>query len=263
MTIQFVPVTLADLLPTLQQHCTALPSPIDSFLEDHILASNHYAICDEAGQGGHIGWAAVYEQRLLTQFALRPGYQQLGQPLFARARKLEEVAAAFVPTCDEFFLAHALDDYRQLEKQAYFFQHDPQRPPYQSPPGLRHRQATLADLSTFQQLAGDFFDKLEERLSAGQLTITERANGAGVDCVGFGIIDPGRLIPDVGSCGMFTVEPCRNQGIGPAIITHLIGRCAELGLRPVAGCWYYNHRSKKTLEKAGMFAQTRLLKISF
>ena len=27
----------------------------------------------------------------------------------------------FVPTCDEFFLAHALDDYRQLTKQAYFF----------------------------------------------------------------------------------------------------------------------------------------------
>ena len=95
------------------------------------------------------------------------------------------------------------------------------------------------------------------------LHTTERVNGAGVDCVGFGIIDPGRLIPAVGSCGMFTVEAYRNQGIGPAIITHLMDRCAERGLRPVAGCWYYNHRSKKTLEKAGLFTQTRLLKISY
>ena len=34
---------------------------------------------------------------------------------------MEQVQSAFVPTCDEFFLAHALDDYRQLAKQAYFF----------------------------------------------------------------------------------------------------------------------------------------------
>jgi len=96
-----------------------------------------------------------------------------------------------------------------------------------------------------------------------QLYITERATSSATECVGFGIIDQGRLVREVGSCGMFTVEAQRKQGIGPAIITHLIRRCAELGLRPIAGCWYYNHRSKKTLEKAGMFTQTRLLKISY
>lgn len=260
MNIQFIPIALAELQPTLQQYISAFAAPIDSFLEDHILASTHYAI---SIQGTQIGWTAVYQQSLLTQFALVPAYKHLGQRIFALVRKLEEVRSAFVPTCDEFFLAHALDDYRQLEKQAYFFQHDPHRPPYQSPVALTHRQATLADGPTIQQLSGDFFDKLEQRITEGQLTITERANGTGVACVGFGIIDPGRLIPAVASCGMFTVEEHRNQGIGPAIITHLIGRCTERGLRPVAGCWYYNHRSKKTLEKAGMFSQTRLLKISY
>lgn len=260
MDIRFIPIALTELQPTLQQYISAFAAPIDSFLEDHILASTHYAI---RLQGTPIGWAAVYQQSLLTQFALVPAYKQLGQRLFLLARKLEEVRAAFVPTCDEFFLAHALDDYRQLEKQAYFFQADPARSPYQPPLPLTHRQATLADLPTFQQLAGDFFDKVEQRITAGQLTITERANGTGVDCVGFGIIEPGRLIPDVGSCGMFTVEAHRNQGIGPAIITDLMGRCAARGLRPIAGCWYYNHRSKQTLEKAGLFSQTRLLKISY
>lgn len=260
MTIQFVPVTLPDLLPTLQQRIGTFPAPIDSFLEDHILASNHYAIRSADTQ---IGWASVYQQSLLTQFDLLPGYQGLGQQIFPLARKLEAVGAAFVPTCDEFFLAHALDDYRQLEKQAYFFQHDAQCPPYPSPPGLRHRPATLADLSTFQALSGDFFDKLEQRLAEGQLYITERVVSSDMECVGFGIIEPGRLLPAVASCGMFTVLAHRNQGIGPAIITHLIGCCLAQGLRPVAGCWYYNHRSKKTLEKAGLFSQTRLLKISY
>ena len=260
MEIQFIPIAFTEIQPTLQHYLSAFVSPVDSFLEDHIIASTHYTI---RAAGVQMGWASVYQQSLLTQFALLPAYKQHGQRIFALVRKLEEVRAAFVPTCDEFFLAHALDDYRQLEKQAYFFQHDPQRPPYQSSVTLTHRQATLADVPTFQQLSGDFFDKLEQRIAEGQLTIAERVHGAEVDCVGFGIIDPGRLLPAVGSCGMFTVEAYRNQGIGPAIITHLIGRCAERGLRPVAGCWYYNHRSKKTLEKAGLFTQTRLLKISY
>lgn len=260
MTIQLRPVALADLLPRLQHHIGTFPAPIDSFLEDHILASNHYAI---VANETHIGWASVYEQRLLTQFALLPGYQALGQRIFLLVRKLEEVQAAFVPTCDEFFLAHALDDYRQLEKQAYFFQHDDQRPPDQPPLGLHHRQATPADQPLFQELSGDFFDKLEQRLAEGQLYITERTTASTTECVAFGLIEPGRLLPGVASCGMFTVAAHRNQGIGPAIITHLIGCCLAQGLRPVAGCWYYNHRSKKTLEKAGLFSQTRLLKISY
>ena len=37
-------------------------------------------------------------------------------------RRLESVGAVFVPTCDEFYLSHAIDDYRQLLKQAYFFE---------------------------------------------------------------------------------------------------------------------------------------------
>jgi hypothetical protein len=117
MNIQLTSVALADLEPALQQHIGSFSSPVDSFLEDHILASTHYQIQVNAQV---IGWAAVHQQTLLTQFALLPAYRQLGQRVFAQARKLETVQAAFVPTCDEFFLAHALDDYRQLEKQAYF-----------------------------------------------------------------------------------------------------------------------------------------------
>ena len=39
--------------------------------------------------------------------------------------------------------------------------------------------------------------------------------------------------------------------------------CERQGVRPIAGCWYYNHRSKRTLERAGMYAPTRLLKVEF
>lgn len=260
MKIQFTSVALAEIQPTLQQHISALPSPIDSFLEDRILASHHYEILADEQR---IGWTSVHGESLITQFALLPAYRHLGQAIFAQVRKLEMVRSAFVPTCDEFFLAHALDEVRQLEKQAYFFQHSEQREPYQSALALHHRQASREDIPAIQQLSGDFFDKLEERIDDGQIYISERELPASSEIVGFGIIDKGRLCLGVASCGMFVVESARRQGIGAAIIAYLIGRCAELGLRPVAGCWYYNHNSKKTLERAGMFTQTRLLKISY
>ena len=60
---------------------------------------------------------------------------------------------------------------------------------------------------------------------------------------------------------MFTLESARRQGVGTHTIGFLIGECRRRGLRPIAGCWYYNHRSLQTLQCAGMFARSRLLRI--
>jgi predicted acetyltransferase len=62
---------------------------------------------------------------------------------------------------------------------------------------------------------------------------------------------------------MYVIEPFRQQGAGTQLIRLLIEECNKQGLHPIAGCWYYNHLSKRTLEKAGMFTQTRLFKIDF
>lgn len=260
MDFKFRPVALNDIESTLQVHLCSLSSPIDSFLEDHIIASNHYQIWSGETM---IGWTAVHQQTLLTQFGLLPAWKAWGQRIFAQVRKLETVQSAFVPTCDEFFLAHALDDYRQLEKQAYFFQQCRERQPYRAPTRLQHRQANTEDIATIHRFSGDFFYKREQRIAEGQITVTHYTESTSETPVGFGIIEKGRLCRGVASCGMFVVESARRQGIGAAIIVDLMSRCAAMGLRPVADCWYYNHNSKKTLEKAGMFTQTRLLKISY
>ncbi len=206
-----------------------------------------------------IGWTAVHEESLITQFGLFSPYRHLGQRAFAQVRKLEQVQAAMVPTSDEFYLSHALDDYRLLEKQGYFFQHDLQAARYQPRGGQAHRPATLDDIAAIGRLTGTFFDDLERRVREGQLTVATR----GDDPVGFGIIEVSTLTEGVASVGMFTVEAYRHQGVGAGIIAHLVDTCCVRGLRPVAGCWYYNHNSKKTLERAGMVSQTRLLRVSY
>jgi len=256
MNIHFAPVAVDAIKPVLQAHVLTLSSPIDSFLEDHILQSNHYRIVVD---GQVAGWTAIHNESLITQFGLDAPYRHWGQRIFAQVRKLEQVREAYVPTCDEFFLAHALDDYRLLEKQAYFFQARPQAQRPAPPPGLTLRPAQASDLPAMRELIGDFFDRLPWRIETGQIFAMER-DGA---FAGFGIMEPSTLYPAAASIGMITVAAQRNQGVGTAIIAALLDACARRQIMAIAGCWYYNHLSKKTLEKTGMLTQTRLLKVSY
>jgi hypothetical protein len=118
LNLTIKPVAFDAVRVRIKQHLESLPSAIDSFLEDHILESSHYQIFISSEEAG---FTSIHKGSLITQFSLLPQFRKYGQDTFASVKRLEEAQAAFVPTCDEFFLSHALDDYRQLNKQAYFF----------------------------------------------------------------------------------------------------------------------------------------------
>ena len=255
MDAHFAPVPFAEIQEATRQHLRSLPSAIDSFLEDHILASTHYHII----VGSEIaGFASVHKEHLITQFALYEPYWYRGQSIFQLARRLEQVRSAFVPTCDELFLSHALDDYRRLAKQAYFFT-AARGAPASTPVRYTMRPAELGDVELVREESGDFFEPLEQHITAGELFVTLR----GDEPVGFGILIKSALYDDVASIGMYTIERFRRIGVGTGTIVTLIDECQRRSLRPVAGCWYFNHRSKQTLERAGMVSPTRLLKIDY
>jgi GNAT superfamily N-acetyltransferase len=256
MKTHIAPVTFAEIQEATRLHLRALPSAIDSFLEDHILASNHYRI---VVAGETAGFASIHEERLITQFALAEPYRRCGQALFGELRRMEQVRSAFVPTCDEFFLAHALDDYRQLAKQAYFFAAPSDVGEAAASDRYSMRPAAIDDANFVRQESGDFFEHLERHIAAGELFVTLRDE----EPVGFGILVKSMLYEDVASIGMYTIERLRRVGVGTATIAMLIAECRRRSLRPVAGCWYYNHRSRQTLQRAGMYSATRLLKVDY
>jgi GNAT superfamily N-acetyltransferase len=255
MDAHFARVPFGEIQEATRRHLDPLPSPIDSFLEDHILASTHYLI--DLGSKT-VGFTSIHKERSITQFALDEPYRDRGQAIYRQVRRLEQVQAAFVPTCDEYFLSHALDDFRQLAKQAYFFTALRESPGSTS--GRYTMQpAELGDLDLVLRESGDFFEQPERHITARELFVTLR----GEEPVGFGILIKSVLYEDVASIGMYTIERFRQAGAGTATIKMLIDECRRRSLRPVAGCWYYNHRSKQTLERAGMFSSTRLLKIDY
>jgi len=45
--------------------------------------------------------------------------------------------------------------------------------------------------------------------------------------------------------------------VGQLILWNLKEFCYSKGLKPIAGCWYYNPLSKKTLEAVGMITIAR------
>src|SRR5579862_898061 len=252
--ITFKPVELATLADDIRAHYQAC-GVIDSYFEDRIREAVHYRI---EVDGEAAGFASVTGHNRLTQFSLRGARRRRGQEAYQAARRLENVDSAFVPTSDEFYLSHALDSFRELELQAYFFEWGGPAP-VAPPDGFELRQAGRRDVALITKLSGGYFTDLASQIRDGQIFLSLRE---GVP-VGVGVRKAGEFSAGVASIGMFTFEPFRQTGVGVGTITSLIALCLSQEIRPVAGCWYHNHASKKTLERAGMVTPTRLLKVLY
>ncbi len=228
-------------------------SCFDSFLEDQIMKSKHYEILLGSKQ---IGYFSIFEGNKLTQFYLDKEFRYLSQQAFEKVMRFDHVHKASVPTSDEFFLSHVFDYSRKIEPGAYFFK-DSKREISRDKilSDFTCRLAEQKEIDLIREKAGDFFDDLERQVEEQQIYIGYLND----QVVSFGVIEKSRLYENVASIGMFTVSDNRQSGIGRNTILQLKKICYKEGITPIAGCWYYNHNSKKTLESAGMFAQSRLL----
>lgn len=228
-------------------------SYFDSFLEERILKSEHYEILFESEQ---IGYFSIFDSNLLTQFFLDKEFRNISQEVFDKIRRFENVQKAFVPTSDEFFLSHVIDYSRKIESQAYFFK-DSKRKISENKifSNFFCKLALQKNIELIKRETGDFFDDIIKQVEKQQIYICYKDEIV----VSFGIIEKSKLYENVASIGMFTVSENRQCGIGRNTLIKLKEICYQEDLIPIAGCWYYNHNSKKTLESAGMFSQSRLL----
>jgi len=257
MKIRFAKVDSQDIGDLNKVYISSLSSPIESYLEGHILKSEHFSILVDGKQAGFF---STFNKDLLTRFFLKIDNRRMSQEIFFQVKKSQCVSAAFVPTCDEFFLSHALDEHKSIDKQAYFFKDaklfiDDTKRDNQ----ISLRLAGLSDLEQIIKYSNDFFDDLEKSLLQETVYIATKDG----QIVGFGIKEKGILMEHYVSIGMFTVESSRQQGVGKNILLLLKDIVYKEGLVPIAGCWYYNHNSKRTLEGAGMYSDTRLLKVNY
>jgi hypothetical protein len=230
---------------------------VDSFWETHVRESNFYKIMDVENAAGYF---AIYKETVLILFHVFEKYRNISQELFAIIKKYESIKEALVPTGDEFFISHAIDNYTGIEKQAYFSIYTDK-----TPSKILSIELQLADIEKDREILSLCYDFLKEEIENIKNTIDEEIYIAknGNDIIGFGVIEYQKIVEIYASIGMIVREEFRQNGYGANILNGLKNIVRAKGKIPISGCWYYNHNSKKTMESAGAYSKTRLLRFYF
>jgi predicted acetyltransferase len=230
---------------------------VDSFWEGHVKESNFYSI--EYNQN-IIGYFAINTETVLTLFNIFEQYRNVSQELFGLVKKYESVKEALIPTGDEFFMSHAIDSYVRIEKQAYFSIYTEKEPEK-----ILDIKLELANVEKDEEILNICHDFLKDEIvnikkgKDEEIYIARLKN----DVIGFGVIDYQKIVNIYASIGMIVREEYRQKGFGSNILNGLRNIVKGKGLQAISGCWYYNHNSKKTMESAGAYSKTRLLRFYF
>ncbi|HEY1488955.1 MAG TPA: GNAT family N-acetyltransferase [Micromonosporaceae bacterium] len=241
-------------LASFDDYRRSLSATYDSYLEKIIDDSQFYRVSID---GVEIGGFAIHDGSLLTYFHLFGGAIRHSPEVWARVMGEYPITAANVPTCDEQLLAQALDNYREIKKQACCFIEGGTN--VETDIGVTFRPSVESDLDTIVAVSGDFLEPVADRLANGEIHV----GIDGGEMVAVGLAEPAIFLGNYASIGMFTHPEHRNRGIGTAMIRHLRRVCRDAGITPISGCWYYNDASRRTLEAAGMVTKTRLLRVEY
>jgi len=238
----------------INRHLDALAFPLESWVEDNVFKAQISLI---EHKGKLIGYAATKNTFLETFHVLQEHYRY-APAAFSRVTEAKKIERVRMMTHDYFLAALLAEwDYDKVKGACFFID-------TANPENLKNeafdegfRIALPADLEAIRSVSGAFFDEsgggfntLEERVAAETIFVIED----GPELLGCGILEEGRLCPGFASIGMFTNPDHRNRGVAKKVLVNLKKHVYRLGLSPLAGCWYYNTLSRRSLEAAGMVA---------
>lgn len=234
----------------LEDYLGTLSHPMDSFLEENLEKCEVLSI---TVQENHIGFAAKQNETLYF-FYIEQQWIRHGQSIFEQLIQKQAIKEIFFQTSDTLLVSLVCDWEFDKKKSAYFFL-DAGR--VEKPSVLDEtyvfRAAKPQDIDIIIQHTADFFDNLKKRIEDETIYMLFEQQVL----LGCGIIEYGRLFKKHASIGMITCKGHRKKGVAQLILWHLKEICYEKDRIPVAGCWYYNTLSHKTLEKTNMVSAVR------
>lgn len=253
--IRFIEADIESCSTFIEEYKQHISIPYDDFLEDIIIASQ-FSLIDIASQT--CGFLGITNSHL-TILYIDDIYFSQGIRIFEKIKNTFELKDAFIPTTDIAALSIILENYQEIKIQALHFS-DTARSVRPAEFGKEYfRLATLADLDEIQGFAEDFLDNYEDVIEKKALYVLEKEK----ELLGIGIVVRNKIMENCMSIGVLTKASKRKLGVGRSIILHLKRIVYEMGLTPVAGCWYYNAESRLTLESAGYITKSKLLRVIF
>lgn len=251
--IRFLKADIESISVFFEKYKKQISIPYDDFLEEFIIESALYSIEIDSQKCGFFG----IDNKRLTILYIDDIYFSKGVRIFEEIKRTYELKDAFIPTTDIAALSIILENYQEIKIQALHFSDSARsvRPPEFGKENFR--LATMADLDEIQSFAEDFLDNYEDVIEKKALYVLEKEN----EILGIGIVVRNKIMEKCVSIGVLTKESKRKLGVGRSIILHLKRIAFELGVTPVAGCWYYNVESRLTLESAGYITKSKLLHV--
>ena len=251
--IHFLETNIESCLTFLGKYKKQISIPYDDFLEDIIIESQFYSIEIASQKCGFFG----INNSHLTILYIDDIYFSEGVRIFEKVKRTYELKDAFIPTTDINAISIILENYKEIKIQALHFS-DTARSVRPAEFGKEYfRLAKMADLDEIQGFAEDFLDNYEDVIEKKELYVLEKEK----EMLGIGIVVRNKIMENCISIGVLTKKSKRKLGVGRSIILHLKSIAYEMGLTPVAGCWYYNAESRLTLESAGYITKSKLLRV--
>jgi len=228
------------------------PTPIDSYYEDHVIESKHYYICIKDKIYGYL---SIFDGKLLTQYYIDDKFLALTNTIFEMILKKNMFSEIYVSTSDKKMLTMALDYYKSIDVQDYVFQVGKIE---KVEPEFQLRKAIEPDQEIIKKSHESFFQRLELNIKNEEIYIGSYND----KIVSFGIIEKSKIYEKAASIGIFVIKPERGNNYGSMTIGKLVAHCARNGITPIAGCFSKNTYSRNAAFKAGMYSNTRLLRIT-
>lgn len=253
-SLEFLQSTLEDIRGLVEKHIHGLSYPMDSWLEERLLESALYRIVHN---GNVIGYAGLIKDTLHF-FYVEPEHFRYAPAALEQLVGEEAIKRVFVMSQDSMLCALISEwDFEKEMAACWFSDAGGATESDSSTSRARFRAAIDSDVDRIREISGDFFDEvssgfssLEERVAAGMIFVLEDGDAL----LGCGIAEKSRLSGEFVSIGMFVNRRYRRMGAARTVLLHLKDWAYRHDLVPVAGCWYYNTLSRKSLESAGMVA---------
>lgn len=248
--MRFIPTKLELVKKMYGKYYQSLNGGFDDYFEDHIREADHYEIIDNDHP---IGVFAVTKKNKLVCIYLEDEYKTLYEQVFEKILRFNHIEGIMTVTNDTFMLNELLRRNFRIIKGAYNFISltDVQAPK------LNYRLANIDDVPKMQELFKDFFDDYDKKVKNNDLYLGYNQN----DIVSLGNIQHHVFNSNVVSIGMIVVEDQRNKGYGTDTIRAMIQEGRKRKCTVQAGCWLYNHGSKKTLMKAGLSQANMIIRV--
>jgi len=235
-------------------HIRSLAFPMDTWLEEAMLTSDIYSFKFDSQC---VGYCAIKDQEMHFFHVFQSAYRH-APSLLERVINEHDIKKVQVMTQDSQLCALMAEWDYEIERNACWFSDSKcEIDRTAKVQNAVFRAAAQRDCARIRRMAGDFFDDksggfscLEERIDAETIFVLEE-NG---ELLGGGLIEYGQICTGYISIGMFANHAHRQKGVAKTILLSLKDYVYALGKQPIAGCWYYNTLSRKSLESAGMIA---------